>query len=1541
MEATFHLDGNYHLVLDSNQIRTMANGKNPLLSEISSFLNQPGVNGMLMALLRDPTGIHMNDVVAQLRLGQHGNAAYSTSDVIGLYAQNGRVFDENSGVRYATGEMLQNLMKAVTGLDLSSFNTGSIYLPKGDVYSVQTGGVNFQPIQVISFMFGGTTDDYLVQYQLEQSQAFSGGYLFEDLSGQLQSAELMQVWLQLNETTGQLNIASNWPFWFTQDYANATFIIQRMFEQMNSFEFNGFLKTEYAYTFEMDPRYVLAANGNVERNDWEALFKKYGRTLDEGPGIQAMTGSSLDALLRKYSLNSLDQMEFYQNYTNWLPDEDLYFSREGGVTYQRINILDVKYETYAIGYEYHVWYTAEEGDDVFYYQDEAGRPASAKVMYAVFMRGKTGEFTILGNEPDANYAIPGQQEPDAEELERKVNEFLNTEGLNGLLFSSFRDPRGASIWDAVAQFRFGTSDPSALFSKYNAQYSRGLSFGYVPKASLDELLLKYTGHVSDEYRGFDLSLPFYFPEEDLYALQPLDSRYEALKAAEIVRGEDGTITVRYRAASGEPIRIFFAGDRTRDSAYAEAEQMVATFHFDSQYGLVIDSNQIDILTSGKNPLMEEIASFLDQPGVNALLLSAMLDPSAARMSNVVAQLQLGRHGDTATYSMSDVSYQYYLNGRTFDENLRVGYTTEEMFRRLLKAVTGRDLSEFNVSALALGASGLYAVQFAGNINAPISPLWLRTDSRYGHYIVGYEAKRDEDSGLVPGYAFVDLDGTIRSAEIMQVCIEFDEVTGQLMIRTNLPVWYTEDNDYANHTYIIQRIFEQMNRFDFNGFLKSEYDHGSEFDPRYVLAANGDLERNDWEALFKKYGKTMGEGPGIQAMTGSELDEWIYHYMDYAIDEMDFYGKYQNWFPEEDIYFSREGGVTYQRIRILDVEFNRYKVGYEYVVWYASEDEDGRFYYQDRDGKPASAEVMKLYFSRGDKGQFYIYSNEPDEEYQAPGQEPTWEELKQKVDEFLMTPGINGLLRSSFRDPRGASLYNVIYQLKDGSFDVPAIFAKYGVTWYNDMGESHTTREALDKLLLRTTGHTADEFEGFDTRQYYYFPDEELYVIQHGDTNAQMLKHCDLELGDDGSIIVWYERTDGQPMRVFFGGAQGQRNNVVEAQQMVAVFHYDSHYNLVIDSNRIAFMGDQSDPVVAELNAFLNEPGFNGFLLDAKTTPADTDMSKVVRQMYGGVYGNHGNFSYTDAEIRALYRQNGRQLPQDTGIRYASGEVFRKMLKAATGLPAESFRLLQWYLPNGDVYTIDSGGVDNTPLSVIGYRYVDDEGIIVYYQITPDTPFWPTFPVGNSQATIMQAYLKFNETTKQLNIVNVYPVWYEDTAGQDSLKSELQAQMNEAGFNGLLQAQFEPYSEPWPDTVIRALNDATGNWASLARANGVTLDATDDIRATSGRTLKAFWRQYLEKRFEWSRWFENYPNRFATADIYFSHFPPTVSSILPVRIERFIYDPAQEGYVVLYTSTLGGWAFNDENGTHRESRTMEALMRRGSDGSFVIVYNRPM
>lgn len=154
---------------------------------------------------------------------------------------------------------------------------------------------------------------------------------------------------------------------------------------------------------------------------------------------------------------------------------------------------------------------------------------------------------------------------------------------------------------------------------------------------------------------------------------------------------------------------------------------------------------------------------------------------------------------------------------------------------------------------------------------------------------------------------------------------------------------------------------------------------------------------------------------------------------------------------------------------------------------------------------------------------------PPEQTETPT-EPDLSAIQAQVEAFLKTPGVNGLICGGGNWPEEpVRLNEVVYQLTDESIDYDDVVAAYaadGGEVFTDL--SYITSTKLDELLLSITGYSLYEngviSSCWNLQDMLYFPDLDLYCIQHGDTNYQPFRAQVMDFDEETHLA--YVRLNG-------------------------------------------------------------------------------------------------------------------------------------------------------------------------------------------------------------------------------------------------------------------------------------------------------------------------------------------------------------------------------------------------------------------------------
>ncbi|MBP5270138.1 MAG: hypothetical protein ILO42_04175, partial [Clostridia bacterium] len=372
------------------------NGLDPLAYEVSQYLNTFGINGIIQSRFFDPlAGVRISEIIKQLKISVYNYGTIHPEHIYADLESGSYPYFPDTGVSYVSAEYLDALLCAATGYLLEDFGAdipNVIRLSAVDVFVVQHGDMTYMPVKLLTVT--PYRNGYLATYQSDP--AFSDSMLI-DFDGDLREVAVMQAFLVRNPIDGRLNIVSNVPVWYASEPDNASYIIQPAMLQFNEFTVNALLQSEYYEPTDVDfSMIVMQAGENDAKIDYEAAYKKYGYTVEEGPGFKGLTGAYLFYLLEKYAATRIEDCAQYQNkYRLYLTDEDVYAIQSGGVTYERMRIIDFTFD----GYDTYTMKYAAAEEDTWYYLSDSGVMNGATEMQAELCLGADGTFVVIRNSP--------------------------------------------------------------------------------------------------------------------------------------------------------------------------------------------------------------------------------------------------------------------------------------------------------------------------------------------------------------------------------------------------------------------------------------------------------------------------------------------------------------------------------------------------------------------------------------------------------------------------------------------------------------------------------------------------------------------------------------------------------------------------------------------------------------------------------------------------------------------------------------------------------------------------------------------------------------------------------------------------------------------------------------------------------------------------------------------------------------------------------------------------------------------------------------
>ncbi len=546
----------------------------------------------------------------------------------------------------------------------------------------------------------------------------------------------------------------------------------------------------------------------------------------------------------------------------------------------------------------------------------------------------------------------------------------------------------------------------------------------------------------------------------------------------------------------------------------------------------------------------------------------------------------------------------------------------------------------------------------------------------------------------------------------------------------------------------------------------------------------------------------------------------------------------------------------------------------------------------------------------------------------------------QIETFLNQSGVNGLLQSAYRDVRAALLFEVIYQMKDETVDgskVPSYYQAAGLEYDDYSGVTYITGANLDIFLKSVTGYGKGSFTDDDVYQPVYFERQDLYCIQHGDTNFQPAEVLGIEPLEDGSIVAFYKNGwGGNWFFTFSGGEITDGRAYHYATEMRATVRQMADGSFRLISNYPLIMEDQSDPTVVEVQDFLNRKGFNGILgyrfRDVSTEVlADAVIYQMDEDPKG--YKNHAE----------LYKAYKVEYYDDTGCSGAYGPTIDRMISTTTGTSIYSLkRKYSQYFGQDDYFAIQHGDTNYQKAEVVTMIGIDDGFLVRYKDAWGGNWYARDLQMDRGYfAELMQAYIVYNEIG-QLQIKTNLPMWYESMNDNGSLIIQpIMLQYNEFGVNGLLQSVFDDPARMNLGKVVAQKNDRSLNydWVALFKKNGKTYEEGPGVQAIRGQDLDAFLYKYTLRHLDQFREYKNqYSLYLASEDIYTSREGGVTYQ--PISVYECSFDGAGN-YFVTYgpRGDMSDNFYFTRNGEWGYATTMMAYMTMGPNGEFVVQNNQ--
>ncbi|MBP5173757.1 MAG: hypothetical protein ILP01_02300 [Clostridia bacterium] len=336
-----------------------------MAAEAQKFINTDGVNGLLFSEFTDVKDANLWQVVAQLS----DPSAPSGAELQDLYAKNGKQYSEYTGSRAVRASFLDSNLRTWTGFVSAGFKKydelGPIYLATADVYSVQFGGVEFNPAKVVRTETDSRNGYIYVYYTADGTM--SDNWIIK-YNSDLHSASLML--LCVDWIDGHFVIVSNQAVWSSELSGGQVSVInERVKAGFNAAGFNGLLGSSFqeGYFFNRDLgkactgdiwNVVATYQGEDLDLDFEKVYAENGVVYSDDIGCVAVDAKVLEDDLLRYTGYTVD--DFMKNsqagrLPDYLKTVNAYSVQSGGVV--RVYFSSFKAEW--VDDVYHVVFTDE------------------------------------------------------------------------------------------------------------------------------------------------------------------------------------------------------------------------------------------------------------------------------------------------------------------------------------------------------------------------------------------------------------------------------------------------------------------------------------------------------------------------------------------------------------------------------------------------------------------------------------------------------------------------------------------------------------------------------------------------------------------------------------------------------------------------------------------------------------------------------------------------------------------------------------------------------------------------------------------------------------------------------------------------------------------------------------------------------------------------------------------------------------------------------------------------------------------------------
>ena len=490
----------------------------------------------------------------------------------------------------------------------------------------------------------------------------------------------------------------------------------------------------------------------------------------------------------------------------------------------------------------------------------------------------------------------------------------------------------------------------------------------------------------------------------------------------------------------------------------------------------------------------------------------------------------------------------------------------------------------------------------------------------------------------------------------------------------------------------------------NGLLQTHFD-----DPRNALlgpiAQQGDDfdPAVDYEKAFKENGRTL-DGSRVCIVSEEHMDEFLMTAAGIKAMEITT-NPGETYLNGYHCFAAQRGDVTTYPMEILRVDetadgritvIYRSKGPESWVIWVRKNDGSWDCEY---------APYLRVVLARTENGGFRVLKNHS---------------LQRLAEEFMNTSPVNGFLMSAYADARDASLYEVLYQHKEAGVNAPEIMTKHGAEPEEGMGYRSITMEHLSEWTMKVTGydaaglyasaHRAAAFGNMTGINKVYFPDEQIFIMQAGDTNYQPAKISSFKMDDDGVFTVIYRSAEGYGWLYSFANDTGFGDSYT-AQSMICRMKLGADGELKILSNRANEAGATDRSVAeTELTMFFNRYSMvNGLLHSVYTDVRNAAFGEIIYQ------ATDDQFIDRDT-VLAAYAALGMSFDPNSGFSGIRDEVLDEFLLGVTGYHLEEFtdRDCGLHFDGYGFYGMQHGDSNFLPVVIDGVSQNADGTISVTY-----------------------------------------------------------------------------------------------------------------------------------------------------------------------------------------------------------------------------------